>query len=343
MVGHSKSNIFVFAACASFLNQVVLLAFAVILHWTNSIENIPMLLWCKHNSALDSSVRWNIRRGQYTVSDITYCQSPPETLPPCWNQDEERLLHKIRVCGEYEGWYFAGRIILIALSTISSVLAINRLHLKSNYIQLYERTKTFMHCIQTNPELHRSVILDHSKDDTLEAKLQEMIENSRGKNEIVNRSNHEGETPLHASTRAGAIKCTVVLLKAGAVPRKNSRDMLPEFHSMLYSPAVLNELIELREKGSLPRDVLAELDNQTKQCSTATESDFELVTSKQKAMFLKKGDTELAKSKQQELFLDKGDFKSRRKCILWSYMDDGSRSRCHVEKKEDIEVHLHLL
>ena len=89
--------------------------------------------------------------------------------------------------------------------------------------------------------------------------------------------------------------------------------------------------------------IYSELDNQTKQCSTATESDFELVTSKQKAMFLKKGDTELAKSKQQELFLDKGDFKSRRKCILWSYMDDGSRSRCHVEKKEDIEVHLHLL
>ena len=288
------------------------------------------------------------------MSDITYCQSPPETLPSCWNQDEETLLHKIRICGEYEELYYAGRIILIALSTISSILAINRLHLKSNYIQLYERSKTFMHCFPTNPELHRSVIFDSSKDDSLEAQLQEMIESSRGKNEIVlplitfineyckscvgmsnkerkneivNRSNHEGETPLHAYTRAGAIKCTVVLLKAGAVPRKNSRDLLPEFHSMLFNPVVLNELIELREKGYLPREVLAELENQTKQCSTATAPEPDL---------------ELVKSKQEELLLDKADFKTRRKCILWSYMDDGSRSRCLVEKNEDIEVHLHF-
>ena len=80
-------------------------------------------------------------------------------------------------------------------------------------------------------------------------------------------------------------------------------------------------MIKLRKRRYFPRDVLEELYNQTRQFSTATIPVSDLV-----------------KSKQEELFRDKGDFKTRRECILWNYMDDGSRSRWQIEKEVDIEV-----
>ena len=317
VVGHSKSKFFITAAYVSLLNQVVLLVCAVVLNRTNTIVNKPLLLWCKPQLAADE----NVRRGYYAVSDLTFCQFPTESesLPACWNQTEVGL-HKIRICGEYERYYHAGKILLITASTLFSIAATYQLHMKSNYVHLYLITKTFMG-FQTNPELHRSVVFNLSKKDSKEAQLKEMIKNSGSKTDQTNRTNHEGETPLHNSTKAGAIRCTVVLLKAGAVLKKNSRNALPEFNSMLYNPDVLDELIKLRKRRYFPRDVLEELYNQTRQFSTATIPVSDLV-----------------KSKQEELFRDKGDFKTRRECILWNYMDDESRRKCQIEKDVDIEV-----
>ena len=323
VVGHSKSNFFIIASLVSLINKLILLTIAILLDTFTNIDTNPLLIWCKASSTVDLTVTGN----RTTKSGIAYCQFPASTLPPCWDPDQEGLLHKIRICGEYEDSIRLGLILLVVISTVLSTIASYHLHTVSNYVQLYEKTKTFLCCVPTKPEVHRSVIFDLTKDDSTQKQLEEMLESSKPSmenqaNPMVNRPNHEGETPLHNSTKARASKCKEVWLKAGAVPRKNSRNEFPQVGSQLYNNEVLSKLITSKEMGLLPQYVLAELESQTRESSTLAVSD-------------------VIKFKQKELFLDGSDFRAKGTCTLWNYKDDGSttsKSFCKVDGNDFLQV-----
>ena len=323
VVGHSKSNFFIIASLVSLINKLILLTIAILLDTFTNIDTNPLLIWCKASSTVDLTIIGN----STTESGVTYCQFPATTLPSCWDPDQEGLLHKIRICGEYEDSIRLVLILLVVISTALSTIASYHLHTVSNYVQLYEKTKTFLCCVPTKPEVHRSVIFDLTKDDSTQKQLEEMLESSKPSmenqaNPMVNRPNHEGETPLHNSTKARASKCTEVLLKAGAVPRKNSRNEFPQVGSQLYNNEVLSKLITSKEMGLLPQYVLAELESQTRESSTLAVSD-------------------VIKFKQKELFLDGSDFRAKGTCTLWNYKDDGSttsKTFCKVDGNDFLQV-----
>ena len=108
-----------------------------------------------------------------------------------------------RICGNkyQERYYSLGLWVLVILSSVLSALSSCRLHKLSNYVQLYEMTKTFLFCFSSRPEVHRSVIFSLSNDDKKQTHLKEVLEQSAPRfenqvNPMVNRPNYEGETPL---------------------------------------------------------------------------------------------------------------------------------------------------
>ena len=259
--------------------------------------------------------------------DFTYCQFPNTSLPSCW--DERGLYHKIRICGEMQDENYI-RLALLALVTITSVLSAlssYHLHKVSDYIQLYEKTKTFLFCFPTRPEVHRSVIFSLSKDDANQSQLKEMLERSApGKknqfNLMVNRPNHEGETPLHNSTKAGASKCTEGLLKAGAIPRKNFEDTFPQIGPQLNNQEILTKLQESSDMGLLPNYIRVELRSQ---CSTAGTFSNQLIQ-----LFSLEGE---------------GNFVAKQNCTIWTYGVDSiypEEIPSHVNRFDFAEVcHCH--
>ena len=112
---------------------------------------------------------------------VTFCQYPTNTsLPSCRNPEEKGLYHKIRICGEdhIELYIRLGFLAIVMISSLLSHWAAYHLHTISDYFQLYKKTQTFLFCFPTRPEVHRSVLFDHSNNDEKADQLKEMLEKS---------------------------------------------------------------------------------------------------------------------------------------------------------------------
>lgn len=287
VVGSSKSNFFITASIVSLANKILLLTTAVLLVNFTNIDTHPFLLWCRDNTEINSTITFNQSStedntttskmaSQENSKIFTYCQYPNDTFPSCLDSaDEVGLHHKIRICGEMkqEMFFRLGLLLLVTVTSILSLWASYHLHEVSNYTNLYEHTTKILCCISTRPEIHRSVVFDLSRSDANHNNLKEMVVKSRPKknkyNPMVNRPNRHGETPLHNSTKAGARMCTTVLLQAGAIPKRNFENILPEIGDQLYDIEVIKMLLESKERGELPNHLLMTLDKQSKRSDSA--------------------------------------------------------------------------
>ena len=280
VVGPPESKFFLISSIVSLTNKLILLTVAVLLVLYTNIDTNPLLLWCQNNKTIDVERELN-----QTKSDIEFCQFPKVqniSLPSCWNP-ERGLHHKIRICGEKQTEHYVRFCLLgfVILSSALSALASYHLHKLSDYIQLYKKTQSLLLCIQTRPEVHRSVLFRLSKDDRNEKELEEMLQKSAPRknqyNPMVNRPNSEGETPLHNSTKAGAKKCTEVLLKTGAIPKKNFDNKFPEIGSSLGNQEVVAKMMEVKKRGFLSNQVLTHLKMQSRVLSSTSEQLIELL------------------------------------------------------------------
>ena len=86
---------------------------------------------------------------------------------------------------------------------------------------------------------------------------------------IVNKANCNGDTPLHLSTRRGNQECTEVLLKAGAIPAPNFEDKIPDIRTHLNDKEVVKKLIEAKQKDRLSTFCLRQLKDQAEGRSSA--------------------------------------------------------------------------
>ena len=105
--------------------------------------------------------------------------------------------------------------------------------------------------------------------------------------------------PLHNSTNANAWKCSEVLLKAGAIPRKNFKDEFPQLGPLLKNQEIVTKLQNSKDMGLLPNYILVELKNQ---CSNTAG-----VVSNPIIQLCDLG--------------GEGDFIAKQNCTIWFYSD----------------------
>ena len=340
VVSSSRSNFFITASIVSLINKILLLATAVLLVNFTNIDTHPFLLWCRDHTEFNNTITFNqsftednITTSQMapqentnkTLLRFTYCQYPPDSLPSCL--DDVGLRHKIRICGEMEqeSFFRLGMLLLVVVSSMLSLWASYHLHKVSNYTNLYKQTTKILCCISTRPEIHRSVVFELSRSDANHNKLKEMVAKSRPKknkyNPMVNRPNRHGETPLHNSTKAGAKICTTVLLQAGAIPRRNFENTLPEIGDQLYDVEVIKMLQESKERGELPNHLLMALDKQSKRSNSAA--------------------TQSSVKAQLNLLLSlagDGSYIAKQNCTLWNYeLETGTYVTAAISKYDSVE------
>ena len=338
VVGAAESNLYFTASVVSLVNKILLLATAVLLVCFTNIDTKPFLLWCKDmndttrfsNTTTEESIALSENvtiETPWEMSGITYCEFPADALPTCWNWTEVGMHHKIRICGEtkHENYLRLGILLLVAVTSVLSILSSNHLRKISNYIKLYEETKKILCCIETRPEIHRSVVFSLSEHDKNSKRLQEMLTNANPSknilNQPMNRPNRLGDTPLHNSTKGGASVCTMVLLKAGAIPRKNSANALPEIGEHLYNEEVIRKLQEAKGKGWLPNHLLIALKKQAKRGRSDSDS----------------------KPSPVKYLLDhlltlvgEGSYIAKQNCTLWNYVNEGGTAM--ISKYDFVEV-----
>ena len=201
----------------------------------------------------------------------TFCEIPAVRFRSCWSPNERGLNQKIRICGErqQEMYFKLVLFFLVLISTVLSGLSSHHLHKVSDYKMLYESTKTFL-CWSSQPVVHRSMVFKLSQEDGDHVQLEEMLNacrpaSTKDLNHIVNRTNYEGDTPLHHATKEGNIKCTEVLLKAGAIPKENADNKIPELGPLLNNEDIIKILMEAKQENLLSNFCLRALSNQTHQ------------------------------------------------------------------------------
>ena len=232
-----QQYLFLTSAMVSITNKICLLILAVILNFSGSIQTNVFLLWC---------------RDIETVQNMTN----RDTMDPCkgfWNNpypeahlcfsgresqnNDTHLYQLIRICGNDQDENRLRLLLLLIVSISSSLasIAAYQLHRISNYVRLYKISKKFC-CFQTQPIVHRSLLFRLAEKDENDEQLKEFLDASTS--DMVNRT-RRGETALHISTRLGAHKCSVLLIKAGAVVKENSQGQLPD---VLQNIDVINNL-----------------------------------------------------------------------------------------------------
>ena len=296
VVAHSKSNFYITASIASLTSKIFVLLIAFLLVENNIIHTKPSLFWCKEiaegpTTVLPATIRQNLTENstklnttalspqiQNTTGNhnnnrklITFCQIPAARFKSCWSPNERGLNQKIRICGEgqQEIYFKLALFFLVLISTVLSGLASYHLHKVSDYKMLYESTKTFL-CWSSQPVVHRSMVFKLSQEDGDHVQLEEMLNacrpaSTKDLNHIVNRTNYEGDTPLHHATKEGNIKCTEVLLKAGAIPKENADNKIPELGPLLNNEDIIKILVEAKQENLLSNFCLRTLSNQTRQ------------------------------------------------------------------------------
>ena len=145
----------------------------------------------------------------------------------------------------------------------------------------------------------------------------------------MNRPNHLGETPLHCSTKAGAAarECTRVLLKAGAIPRPNSKEPkeLPEIGEHLYDEEIISKLKEAKELKLLKNHRLIALQKQAKAFA-------------QTVQFKSDSKHDSIKESLQDLLtpVGEGEYMAKQNFTLWSYTNEGGAAV--ISKHEFVQV-----
>ena len=146
---------------------------------------------------------------------MTFCYG----LQSCFRTTESNTkVQEIRICMEGRQEIVTLSVILfIALWTFSifSLIASAKLRRNSDNVKFYNSTKHFLG-FDTDPVVHRSLVFDLAKNDSYEKTMREVAEKYF---EMINRPGR-GETPLHVSTKEGAVKCTCILLENGAELRE---------------------------------------------------------------------------------------------------------------------------
>ena len=332
VVGEAKSNFFLTSAIVSIVNKILLLVLSVLLAYYTDIDTNVFLLWCRDKSILQ----------QRSQTSIKHCQLPQtdENYPSCWNPYDEGIHQLVRVCGPPETERRL-RIILLSLVAISSLLAILasiRLHRISDYFRFHAMTKTFL-CFPTRPVVHRSTVFILAADKEQHEKLGKLLEISgmtdpedpshlpmaKQLRAVANRP-RRGETPLHVSTKAGNLKGTEILLRAGAIPTENYENTFPDVGVHLTNAEVLMKLQESKREGLVQNFVLIalkrqlkELPNQEAQASTDPSQLDDLLK-----------------------LVGEGDHIAKQDVTLWDYPDQGEVKAVHIKRYEFVEVRAHL-
>ena len=147
----------------------------------------------------------------------------PKFTERCFNSSDEGI-QKIRICDPTDEFTF--RIIITIAFIVSNFLSfvasmwLNRI---SDYLQLYQATKTFLWIFNTKPVIHRSVLhqlVTSDKEEDLDL-LEEMLQ-VKDIGDVVNRPNREGMTALELASQTNS-PATLMLWAAGAKPSKDQR------------------------------------------------------------------------------------------------------------------------
>ena len=182
-------SLFMATVVTTLVTKILFLVLALTLAFSGYQQHVfphPITLWCEEEWSLESV------RG-----DITLCSfdSVSTGLAPCFELNPIKSgVQKLRVCGS-EDEEFILQISLLVIVIFLNCLSLGAavwLNKITNYIELFQSTKTLFWCIPTKPVIHRSslhqlVISNKEEDyDILEEMLQ--LENIGA---VVNRPNWE--------------------------------------------------------------------------------------------------------------------------------------------------------
>ena len=192
------------------------------------------LLWCVSPNSTEI----------YRNRNITICDS----LQHCFNNTGGTTTEqKVRVCQvneNYEFIFFSG--MLVTFLSVLSIYASLKLENLTNYVYFYNSTRKFL-CFQTKPVVHRSLVFTLASDN----KHAELLEEVAGAAPAMINRPRRGETPLHYSTKEGAWRCTIILLRKGALMKENGDKKAPmviESAVLGQHASVLDEVARLKEE-----------------------------------------------------------------------------------------------
>ena len=120
--------------------------------------------------------------------------------------------------------------------------------------------------------------------------------------------------------------CTMVLLKAGAIPRKNSSNELPEIGEHLYNEEVIVKLQEAKGKGWLPNHLLIALKKQSKRGRSDSDSKPSPIKYHLDRLLTLVGE---------------GNYIAKQNCTLWNYVNEGGTAV--ISKYDFVQVTFFLL
>ena len=333
VVGEAKSKFFLTSAIVSIVNKILLVCLSVFLAYYTNIDTNVFLLWCRDKTILESRSQTSIKLCQFPQTDENYTS--------CWNPDAEGIHQLVRVCGSPEAERTLAIILLslLAISSILAFLASIRLHRISDYFRFHAMTKTFL-CFPTRPVVHRSTVFTLAADKEKPERLEELLETSgmadpedphhlsmaKQLRAVVNRP-RRGETPLHVSTKAGNLKGTENLLRAGAIPAENYENTFPDVGVHLSNEEVLLKLQQSKGEGLVQNYVLIALRRQLNQEAQSP-----------------RDPTILQQIEELLMLVGEGDHIAKQDVTLWAYNDQKEVSGAVLIKRyEFVEVRpLHL-
>ena len=233
IIGHHPYS-FLVSAITTLVTKVLLLLMGLFYALSGLHQHInphPTLLWCED---LD---KWE----EENIGNLTLCtfqgNYTTNITDKCFNSGEEGV-QKLRICDPEDEFTF--RIIItiaFIVSNFLSFVASMWLNKISDYLQLYQATKTFLWIFTSKPVIHRSALhqlVTSDKEEDLDL-LEEMLQvNDIG--DVVNRPNREGQTALELAFETNS-PSTLMLWAAGAKPSKDQR-----FKEALMDQAGLHHL-----------------------------------------------------------------------------------------------------
>ena len=241
------------------------------------VSGVHMFKPFKNSSCFVTTDTFYQKQEEYpnVTPDICFCKASAEDFNSCFH--DVGLVKKVRIC---EDWFAELLLevlvaLLLTISTAHAAMAIKYLHEVSDNTKLFDLTKTFLYCFSTTPILHRSYIFQLLKEGD-HRQLESILDTCRSRpsgvkqvENIVNRANYEGETPLHCSTRKSKTECTKLLLISGALPMANCDGKFPDIGPQLNNEEVVKKLMEAKQKNQLSRDCLRGLAGQANERKSA--------------------------------------------------------------------------
>ena len=219
IIGHHPYS-FLVSAITTLVTKVLLLLMGLFYALSGLHQHInphPTLLWCED---LD---KWE----EENIDNLTLCtfqgNYTTNITEKCFNSGEEGV-QKLRICDPEDEFTF--RIIItiaFIVSNFLSFVASMWLNKISDYLQLYQATKTFLWIFTSKPVIHRSAlhqVVNSDKEEDLDI-LGEMLDIGDVQ-ALVNLANREGRTALELALETNSAS-TLMLWAAGAKPTKDQR------------------------------------------------------------------------------------------------------------------------